>query len=276
MTTCSPHFHFGLVVSLHHLRWEVLQAEGGLQGGAHRVQVRAQGGRLRRRSTRERIWNHSSRPTGDIPPFLPGHTDHNLALVSTQRRRLLVHVGSAHDDEQFIQSFLIFTNDVNVWMCLFLFLAPGLIQLRAAGLVERWCWGADLRQSTLKTIVWRLCASVSHYDVWVTLTGPWLVTWISSCTINTFHTGPDHQELLERKHLVSITVCDIILNNNISRWLHHRQGHVWSLLRRWIILLSVVFSEPGPANVSLLASLAGRDETFGGKNALRLPTRMWR
>lgn len=42
-----PDFHLGLVVPLHHLRGEVLQAQRGLQRGAHRVQVRAQRGGLR-------------------------------------------------------------------------------------------------------------------------------------------------------------------------------------------------------------------------------------
>lgn len=38
----APHFHLWLVVSLHHLRGEILQAEGGLQCGTHSVEIRAQ------------------------------------------------------------------------------------------------------------------------------------------------------------------------------------------------------------------------------------------
>jgi hypothetical protein len=35
----SPDLHLWLVVALHHLRGEVLQAEGGLQCGTHSIQV---------------------------------------------------------------------------------------------------------------------------------------------------------------------------------------------------------------------------------------------
>ena len=47
-----PDLHLRLVVTLHHLRGEVLQAEGRLQGGPHSVQIGAQSRCLRRRGTR--------------------------------------------------------------------------------------------------------------------------------------------------------------------------------------------------------------------------------
>lgn len=37
-----PDLHLRLVVALHHLRGEILQTEGGLQGGPHSIQVGAQ------------------------------------------------------------------------------------------------------------------------------------------------------------------------------------------------------------------------------------------
>lgn len=49
-----PDLHLGFVVALHHLRGEVLQAQGGLQRGTHRVQVRAQRGGLRGTAQRQR------------------------------------------------------------------------------------------------------------------------------------------------------------------------------------------------------------------------------
>lgn len=43
----SPDLHLRLVVPFHHLRGEVLQTQGRLQGGTHGVQVRTQGRRLK-------------------------------------------------------------------------------------------------------------------------------------------------------------------------------------------------------------------------------------
>lgn len=38
-STDSPYFHLGLVVSLHNLGGEILQAEGSLQGRTHRIEI---------------------------------------------------------------------------------------------------------------------------------------------------------------------------------------------------------------------------------------------
>lgn len=46
----APDLHLRLVVPFHHLRGEVLQTQGCLQGGTHGVQVRTQGRRLEKRN----------------------------------------------------------------------------------------------------------------------------------------------------------------------------------------------------------------------------------
>lgn len=54
----TPYFHLGLVVALHYLGGEVLQAERGLQGGTHSVEVRTQG--------RRHVWTRRGRLEAEV------------------------------------------------------------------------------------------------------------------------------------------------------------------------------------------------------------------